>query len=982
MKAWLKEVLGPPKQELTTTRLHQLANDLTRASEGHSKSEGVVESVRQIAELMIWGDRHNPSFFDVFLERDILGSILVLLKARHTPKAVKIQIIQTLSMMISNTQNETSVYFILSNNRVNELIQHDFDFTDIDYISYYISFVKALSLKLNNDTVQFFFNNPKQQFVLYTEAIRHFKHPESMVRIAVRTLTLQVFSVEDERMRAFVLKHATSEYLVAVIDNSIDVVQNLGIECANATSQSSQAKLDSRIEELLDMLHYLSDVILIPWPELQDACRTMISEQFIKPLLQATVPGLGDMLSSDVGNTSIHLSADLVYFVLIQMCRAINDTQVLEECTKAVLSFESQQQGTDQATNVYREELLGHLNHKDEELVLPALCLIQVLVSHRNMSHQLLASVNLLPRRFHNEQSQLAMLTEGFESPPPGAVQDGWQPSSAQKLLAAVRDRACSDSPPSRALKSPKSKGNAAKALSKAERIAAERQLMQQIETPPAGSAAEAEADPPAEEVEASAAEAEAEAEAAAAAEAEDLRASVDAEEEEKKRKLKLERMENERKLMTEGPGKSREVGGDMSKAERMEAERAIMRTGAMPQAELRRGGNGELKFEVEPEPERHYSATELAAMTKEERMAAERHLMQYGKLPPGTDLNDLVQAMDDPLQSDVLPSPHSPNSTDSGQIEEYPGVVVEKLLQLLCRYPTCRTVTIQVAAALVLNLVQTQVPSNSHQLLHRKHWNMAQRCYSLARSFLRNRVYGTMANVLLDMFENEVKADEAAILVDQSRQNMMMIQMMRGGFLLLPASSTSSSSLELSMRLPRNELEITRKAIQVFLLIRRLIHELQGQVDTSLPLKRVTNSFEVDSPIDLSDQDVIACGVKTNSQMRPVSRYIVISQAFLVIVEPDPDPKKMSWAFVRVVHPLQYVEAKATRADPRILQVAMRKNQKQEVMHLVFDDQRRCVSARQHFERGREFVQKSMMEQINSLLWPEDMPASNATTL
>ena len=42
------------------------------------------------------------------------------------------------------------VYFILSNNRVNELIQHDFDFTDIDYISYYISFVKALSLKLNN----------------------------------------------------------------------------------------------------------------------------------------------------------------------------------------------------------------------------------------------------------------------------------------------------------------------------------------------------------------------------------------------------------------------------------------------------------------------------------------------------------------------------------------------------------------------------------------------------------------------------------------------------------------------------------------------------------------------------------------------------------------------------------------------------------------------------------------------------------------
>ena len=32
---------------------------------------------------------------------------------------------------------------------------------------------------------------------------------------------------------------------MAVIDNCIDVVQNLGIECANGTSQSSQAKYAS-----------------------------------------------------------------------------------------------------------------------------------------------------------------------------------------------------------------------------------------------------------------------------------------------------------------------------------------------------------------------------------------------------------------------------------------------------------------------------------------------------------------------------------------------------------------------------------------------------------------------------------------------------------------------------------------------------------------------------------------------------------------
>ena len=31
----------------------------------------VVETLRSIAELMIWGDQHNPSFFDFFLEKQV-----------------------------------------------------------------------------------------------------------------------------------------------------------------------------------------------------------------------------------------------------------------------------------------------------------------------------------------------------------------------------------------------------------------------------------------------------------------------------------------------------------------------------------------------------------------------------------------------------------------------------------------------------------------------------------------------------------------------------------------------------------------------------------------------------------------------------------------------------------------------------------------------------------------------------------------------
>lgn len=201
---------------------------------------------------------------------------------------VTTQLLQTLNIMFENIRHETSlckkteVFFcklneklkenfsfsdyLLSNNQVNMIITHRFDFSDEEILAYYISFLKTLSFKLNSNTIHFFFNEVNFSFLiwefvnllcenfsiddyglktilkykkakifilkfeknaqkiansqteiesilffkiksekkfrlfqhtndfpLYAEAIKFFNHSESMVRIAVRTLTLNVF---------------------------------------------------------------------------------------------------------------------------------------------------------------------------------------------------------------------------------------------------------------------------------------------------------------------------------------------------------------------------------------------------------------------------------------------------------------------------------------------------------------------------------------------------------------------------------------------------------------------------------------------------------------------------------------------------------------------------------------------------------------------------------------------------------------------
>jgi len=48
--------------------------------------------------------------------------------------------------------------YLLSNNHVNNIILHKFDFSDEEITAYYISFLKTLSLKLNKHSIHFFYN--------------------------------------------------------------------------------------------------------------------------------------------------------------------------------------------------------------------------------------------------------------------------------------------------------------------------------------------------------------------------------------------------------------------------------------------------------------------------------------------------------------------------------------------------------------------------------------------------------------------------------------------------------------------------------------------------------------------------------------------------------------------------------------------------------------------------------------------------------
>ena len=63
--------------------------------------DALVEALRSIAELMIWGDQHEPRFLDYFLENNLLQHFVRILQQRSNRQGgMAKQVLQTLSILI------------------------------------------------------------------------------------------------------------------------------------------------------------------------------------------------------------------------------------------------------------------------------------------------------------------------------------------------------------------------------------------------------------------------------------------------------------------------------------------------------------------------------------------------------------------------------------------------------------------------------------------------------------------------------------------------------------------------------------------------------------------------------------------------------------------------------------------------------------------------------------------------------------------
>ncbi|XP_018371507.1 PREDICTED: protein CLEC16A isoform X1 [Trachymyrmex cornetzi] len=349
-RSWFGGGLWKPKNPHSPEHLKYLYNVLSKNQSVSENNRGLlVETLRSIAEILIWGDQNDSSVFDFFLEKNMLSFFLRIMKQK-CGSYVCVQLLQTLNILFENIRNETSLYYLLSNNHVNSIIVHKFDFSDEEVMAYYISFLKTLSLKLNAHTIHFFYNEVNEHtndFPLYTEAIKFFNHSEGMVRIAVRTLTLNVYRVEDASMLAFIRDRTAAPYFSNLVWFIGDHIIELDTCVRNDADHQSQNRLSDLVAEHLDHLHYLNDILCLNIPDLNKVLSEHLLHKLLVPLYVYSLMKYKNT-TCQIQDERKHVSVVVALFLLSQVFLIVSHESLVHTLATVMLmsDLETIQVGT------------------------------------------------------------------------------------------------------------------------------------------------------------------------------------------------------------------------------------------------------------------------------------------------------------------------------------------------------------------------------------------------------------------------------------------------------------------------------------------------------------------------------------------------------------------------------------------------------------------------------------------------------------
>ena len=298
----IKEIIKECTNKITLDNfieLHKYLKLMNNKEKIKKYKEDFKELIQLIINYLIFGDKKkDQTFFESFCELDFMNEFIIASKNKDIE--ILLQIIKSMSALILSISNKASIYYIFSNNFINNIITNDdIQESSEDFLSFYVNFLKSLSLKIDATTLQLFFQKEKNSFPLLENALKLYNNEDSMIKNVVRNIFLKFagLSKEHEALREYLTSVPILKYFCFLSCRLTDMTIELNrLAGYNMLYKYNIQPLDFNYDnlkglqdDLIDEILYINDVLSINNSQISFILLNSLLYYYICPLILGSI---------------------------------------------------------------------------------------------------------------------------------------------------------------------------------------------------------------------------------------------------------------------------------------------------------------------------------------------------------------------------------------------------------------------------------------------------------------------------------------------------------------------------------------------------------------------------------------------------------------------------------------------------------------------------------------------------------------------
>lgn len=299
----IKTIIKSSNDEISINNFVQMYNCLKEINDRmkHKKyKDDLKELIQLIIDYLIYGDKKQDQiYFDNFCELDFMQEFIKASKNKNID--ILLQIIKSMSALILTITNQASLFYIFSNNFINNIITNDniCEESNEDFLSFYVNFLKSLSMKIDSTTIQLFFQKEKNIFPLLENAIKLYNIEDPMIRNVVRNIFLKFaqLSQEYKPLKEYLITLPMLEYYCFLSCRLTDMTIQLNLLAGYNNLYKNKFEYNKNEfkfqydnykalhDDLIDEVLYFQDILSINDEQIITAILNSLLYYYICPLL-------------------------------------------------------------------------------------------------------------------------------------------------------------------------------------------------------------------------------------------------------------------------------------------------------------------------------------------------------------------------------------------------------------------------------------------------------------------------------------------------------------------------------------------------------------------------------------------------------------------------------------------------------------------------------------------------------------------------